>query len=203
MQARSVNPLIKILGWLYVVACGVGLLVGTVLCLGIILTPDERSLPALEFIGPIFVGMALLALIPGLVGGVGLLTGQSWARLLILVVTLPMIFLFPVGTALCAFALWVFWDDEKRYPNAPPTSAPLSVAAPLAAKAQAELSRMGGVLLAMAGVGAGFVIAIAAGYRLNDQQAPAVIDGAFYPAIAALVLVLAAAVALWLRTRRH
>jgi hypothetical protein len=44
---------------------------------------------------------------PSLVGGIGLLRGQPWARALIWVQASLLILLIPVGTALAGYGIWV------------------------------------------------------------------------------------------------
>jgi hypothetical protein len=51
----------------------------------------------------------------------------------------------------------------------------------------------------MAGVAAGFVVAIGAGFRLNHQAAPAVIDAGFFPALLVLATATAMGVIGWRR----
>ncbi|MGH6942575.1 hypothetical protein [Hypericibacter sp.] len=55
----------------------------------------------------------------------------------------------------------------------------------------------GGVLLAMAGVGAGFVIMIGAGFYLSGQPAPSAIVNSLPVAIAVLVAVVIIAAKRW------
>ncbi|MBL8696810.1 MAG: hypothetical protein JNK67_00470 [Alphaproteobacteria bacterium] len=69
-----------------------------------------------------------------------------------------------------------------------------AVRAPIAAPAaapDAAASGRGGVLLAMAGVAAGFVVAIDGGFMITGAPAPVEIAGLFYPALAVLVVALA------------
>ncbi len=183
-------PKIKILGWFYAGLGGLGLLIGLGLCIGLLFDIDPRSLPALEFVGPLFLMLALVSLAPGLIGGVGLIAGQSWARIPVVIASLPLLFFFPIGTAVSLFAFWVLYDDEKQIAAAPPpASTPAPPSGRFKAAVQQEFGRMSGVLLAMAGVGAGFIVVLGAGFHMNHQQAPAFIDASFSPAIVVLVLI--------------
>src|SRR5262252_1434867 len=104
---------IKMLAWIYVALGGVGLLAGSVLCLLLWLAPDVQS-HALQFIGPLFLMSAAVLWIPALLGGLGLLAAQPWARLLIIILSVLCVPVFPIGTALGGFGLWVLLDPEAR-----------------------------------------------------------------------------------------
>jgi hypothetical protein len=189
-------PKLKILGWLYAGLSALVLIIGFGLCIGLLFDPDPRSLPALEFVGPLFLMIALVTAVPGLIGGVGLIIGRSWARIPVVIASLALLFLFPIGTLIAVFAFYVLYDAERHGAPTPPakpapSSAPL--AKPLSAAVQQELGDAGGVLLAMAGVGAGFIVAIGAGFRITEQAAPAPLDSLFYPAIVVLLLVVGVA----------
>ena len=57
---------------------------------------------------PELLGILLAAAaLAGLIGGVGLLRGAGWARLVLLVVSVVYLFDLPFGTALGAYSLWV------------------------------------------------------------------------------------------------
>src|SRR5262245_52370435 len=119
------NGRIRLLAWIYVVACGVSLAIGTVVMIGLLLSRDPRRDSALFFVGPVFLAMALLFLLPGLIGGVGLLRGKAWARTIIVALSFVIILLFPVGTALGGFGLWVLLGRDGariRRPDRPEQS---------------------------------------------------------------------------------
>jgi hypothetical protein len=54
----------------------------------------------------LFIGSILFAVL-GILGGWGLYTGRSWARVLLLVVGIIWLIRFPFGTALGIYTLWV------------------------------------------------------------------------------------------------
>jgi len=61
------------------------------------------------------VALALLPLVSAawdLVGGVGLLKRRRWARILVLIGAVPELFLFPVGTAIGIYTIWVLMQKE-------------------------------------------------------------------------------------------
>lgn len=98
---------IRLLAWIYVATCGISLGIGAVACIGLVLSRDPESRNALLFVGPVFLALAVLFFVPGLIGGLGLLRGKSWARPIIVVLSFLILLAFPVGTALSAFGLWV------------------------------------------------------------------------------------------------
>lgn len=75
---------------------------------------DEIAQKVLSFISislPVFVGF--LAIIK-LVGGIGLLSFQQWARYLIIVVAILGIPNIPIGTLRGVYSLWVLFQDETK-----------------------------------------------------------------------------------------
>lgn len=76
--------------------------------------PEEGDIPimVLKFLGvsiPILIGfMSTL----GLIGGIGLLSLQSWARYLIIVVAALGCLNIPIGTLKGVYSLWVLLQDD-------------------------------------------------------------------------------------------
>lgn len=68
--------------------------------------------------------VALCYPIPGFIGGWGLVHGKPWARGLIMVVSLVLLILFPLGTVLGGYSLWVLFTDT---PDPPPPGRAQSV----------------------------------------------------------------------------
>jgi hypothetical protein len=56
----------------------------------------------------------LFVSIPGIVGGVGLLKRQSWARILVLIVSVLHLFRVPIGTALGIYSIWALTNEETK-----------------------------------------------------------------------------------------
>src|SRR5205823_1512260 len=141
--------------------------------------------------GPLFLMIAAGLLIPALLGSIGLLYAQPWARILVIILSALFVPIFPVGTALGVFGLWMLLDPEARRTCV--TREEVAQADQRAALASRQAlhpsGRYGGLLVAMAGVGAGFVVVIETGFLLSGQPAPAVISHSFYGAIAVLALV--------------
>jgi hypothetical protein len=115
---------IAILGWLFI---GSGILTGliafVVIFIGQIIArspvPFPPDVPAgvPNFITWIMarVGLGMTALAAGTAAaGVGLLQYRSWGRGLTVVMSVFMLFHFPVGTAIAIYAFWVLFSEEGR-----------------------------------------------------------------------------------------
>ena len=103
---------IRLLAWVYLVMCGIALAAGTMVLIGLLLSRDPQRHSALLFVGPLFLAMAVLFFLPGVIGGLGLLHGKAWARSIIIVLSFLILLAFPVGTALGGFGLWVLLGRE-------------------------------------------------------------------------------------------
>ncbi len=63
-------------------------------------------------LGTCFIAVA----IPGLIGGIGLLRGRRWARVLVIVLGALNLLNFPLGTALGIYTLWALLNtDSDQY----------------------------------------------------------------------------------------
>jgi len=66
----------------------------------------------LKIIGTILPSVFILGSLLGLIGGIGLLAYQKWARILVMIVAAIGCFIFPVGTIIGVYSLWVLMQDE-------------------------------------------------------------------------------------------
>lgn len=66
----------------------------------------------LKFFGTFLPSLLILGSILGLVGGIGLLNMQRWARILVMIMAAIGCFVFPVGTIVGVYSLWVLLQDE-------------------------------------------------------------------------------------------
>ncbi|MGE0829782.1 MAG: hypothetical protein AB7O04_10580 [Hyphomonadaceae bacterium] len=102
---------LRLLGWIWIVIGGVGLAASLLICVGILLFAfDPRAGAALGFFGPLSIMLSVVYFIPGLIGGWGLLRANGWSRMIIAIVSLFVLFLFPIGTALAAFSYWAIFS---------------------------------------------------------------------------------------------
>ena len=192
----------RLLAYVYLVMCGAWLAIGIIVCLGLLFSKDPSSGKALEVIGSGFVAISSVYFLPGFLSGIGLLRGKQWARTVLVVLSLLVILLFPVGTALGGFGLWVLLGRDSRQLQAPSPEVeqPKRPSSPGALAPGPGASRHVPLLAVMAGVGALFVIMLGTGFRLTNTPASPISDSMYFGAIG--VLVLLAVVALttnWLR----
>jgi len=66
----------------------------------------------MNFLGAFLPSMLLLLSLAGLIGGIGLLRFQRWARVLVMVMAAIGCFAFPIGTIIGVYSLWVLMQDE-------------------------------------------------------------------------------------------
>ena len=127
---------VRILAILNIVMGSIGLLIGLGLLfmfggIGMLAgiansgDPDAAlALPVMGAIGGIIFVALLIFSAPQIIGGIGLLKGQPWARILMIVVSALGLLSIPIGTALGIYGLWVLLNEETvRLFGAP---APLS-----------------------------------------------------------------------------
>lgn len=70
---------------------------------------EDRFILGIASVIIVFVGV-LSAL--SIVGGWGLLRGKRWARILVLILSFPGLFGFPIGTLISGYTLWALLTDD-------------------------------------------------------------------------------------------
>jgi hypothetical protein len=73
---------------------------------------DEEATVILPAIGIIVGTFLFLLSVPGIIGGIGLLSRKEWARILVLIVSALHLINFPIGTAFGAYSIWVLIQQE-------------------------------------------------------------------------------------------
>ena len=127
---------VRILAILNIVMGGIGLLIGAGMLLmfggigmlaGAANSGDPEAIlafPIMGALGGLIFVVLLIFSAPQIIGGIGLLKGQPWARILMIVVSALGLMSIPIGTALGIYGLWVLLNEETaRMFSAP---APLS-----------------------------------------------------------------------------
>ena len=66
----------------------------------------------MKFLGTFLPAIIVLASILGLIGGIGLLGYNKWARILVMVIAAIGCLNFPLGTLKGVYSLWVLMQDE-------------------------------------------------------------------------------------------
>jgi hypothetical protein len=109
---------VTILGILHIAFGGIFLLVGLAafaVLSGIgVVSGDETALGILGLIGTAGFVFFLTLGLPGIIGGIGLLNYQPWARILVLVIGCLHLFDVPLGTALGIYTIWALTDENTR-----------------------------------------------------------------------------------------
>ena len=60
-----------------------------------------------------WVSLFLLVIsVPGLIGGIGLFMKKSWARILVLIISVLDLLNIPIGTAVAVYTIWVLVQDD-------------------------------------------------------------------------------------------
>jgi len=108
------NTHVKVVGWLWI-ANGVLSILMTIIGLavinwpGVILSLRDSLLASFG---------ALCFFLPGIVAyivsGYGLLNYKSWARILAIILAILNLILFPIGTLIGIYTLWVMFNDETK-----------------------------------------------------------------------------------------
>jgi hypothetical protein len=106
---------VRIVAWLRIVYSGIGFLVAAAFFLpvGGLLAWLFGPLGALlgSFLGIVLAILGIGAL-PGLLAGWGMLSYRPWARILNIVICFFDLFIFPMGTALAVYSLWVLFHPD-------------------------------------------------------------------------------------------
>jgi hypothetical protein len=116
MTKRDFHTHVTILGWINIAASGLFIGIGVFgffFLVGLSATVgDPEATKILSFVGCAGVAFLTTLSLPGLLAGYGLLTRQSWARILGIIVAILDLFNVPIGTAIGIYALWVLTEDE-------------------------------------------------------------------------------------------
>jgi hypothetical protein len=125
---------VKVLAVLHLAMGAIGVVGACVLMLlfggaagiiGSIGDPDARiALPILGITGMALVGVVLVRSLPGVVIGIGLLRFRPWARIGGIVLSILDLVLFPFGTVLGVYGLWVLFSTDAARLFGPGVQAP-------------------------------------------------------------------------------
>ncbi|MGD8806860.1 MAG: hypothetical protein PVH65_13460 [Chloroflexota bacterium] len=83
-----------------------------VLVAGGMISGDADAMAITTIVGLVIAGFLLVTALPGIVGGLGLLKGMNWARVLVIFLAVLDLIDFPIGTAVGAYTLWVLLNGE-------------------------------------------------------------------------------------------
>jgi len=107
-----------ILAWLHLAASGLALLIGVFIFLllsGIgLAVHDPEARPVLLIVATAVCGFLILASLPGLVAGYGLLQRRPWGRVWAIISGALHLFNIPIGTLLAVYTFWVLANPESE-----------------------------------------------------------------------------------------
>ena len=107
---------ITAIGWLYIIFNVLGIIgaifIFTLLTSIGIASGEEDAMTILAIVGTAIGFFLLIVSLPGIIGGVGLLKKQNWARILVLVLGFLNLLNIPFGTALGIYTIWALLNDE-------------------------------------------------------------------------------------------
>ena len=119
MSPEDSETHVKLVAWLHIGLSILGLCVAALVFLVFVVigllfaVGDEPAAMGIVAVVGTFAGVFLLLLsAPGLVGGIGLLKRQDWARLLVLILSVLHLFNVPIGTAVGVYSLWALTRQE-------------------------------------------------------------------------------------------
>lgn len=109
---------IQIVAWLHIVYGAFGVLLalmvgGLIGGIGLFM-PDAVSGGIMAAVATFVAGFIALLSVPSLVAGWGLLARKSWARILVIILSVLNLFNVPVGTIVGAYSLWVMMQNETK-----------------------------------------------------------------------------------------
>jgi hypothetical protein len=108
---------ITVLGALYIAFGAMQVLAAIIIFTAVvgggILSCDEGAIAITSAIGSALASFLILLAAPGIIGGIGLLRGRRWARILVLILGCLNLFNIPFGTALGIYTIWVLIDDRS------------------------------------------------------------------------------------------
>ena len=73
---------------------------------------DAEAMLVTGIVGPAVSLFLFLLAVPSIVGGIGLLKGKSWARILVLILGIFSLIDFPIGTIIGLYTLWVLLNQD-------------------------------------------------------------------------------------------
>jgi len=124
MDAQNLDNHKKVLGIIYIVTASLTIVAALFIraIMSIVfefalqeVEPDERRIAEFFLSLGAFLPAVLIIFsgIPTMIAGIGLVTRQSWAVLLSLIMGCLKLFSIPIGTAIGIYAIWIYAEDQK------------------------------------------------------------------------------------------
>jgi phage shock protein PspC (stress-responsive transcriptional regulator) len=117
-QGHNMAEHVKVLGILYIAFSALGLILAFLAFVAItgggLISGDDTAITVTSIVGTSVAGILVLVSAPGIIGGMGLLKKQPWARVLVLVLGIINLINIPFGTALGIYTIWVLTNKETE-----------------------------------------------------------------------------------------
>lgn len=88
------------------------MIAGVAIVGGGLISGDSVALSVTSVVGPAVTLFLVVWPLLGTIGGIGLLMGKPWARILVLVLAVLDLFHLPIGTIIGIYTIWVLLNDE-------------------------------------------------------------------------------------------
>ncbi len=109
---------VTLVGALHIGMAILGLLVAAIVFVatvgGGMISGDPEAMRITALVGTLVSGFLGILFLPGLIGGIGLLRRWSWARILVMVVSIFDLLVIPLGTVLGIYSLWVLMNNQTE-----------------------------------------------------------------------------------------
>ena len=111
LSRKDFGTHLAVVGWLQIVNSLLGIVAGlfaATLILGVgVVTEDAVALRIMSVTAASIGGLLFILGVPGLVAGIGLLRRTSWSRVMALVLSVFELVVFPIGTLLAIYTVFV------------------------------------------------------------------------------------------------
>ena len=111
LSKKDFGTHVAVVGWLQIANGLLGLLLGALAATLIVglaaITDIGRVLRTMTLTAAVIGGLMVILSVPGIVAGIGLLRRASWSRVMALVLSAFELVLFPFGTVLAAYTIFV------------------------------------------------------------------------------------------------
>lgn len=88
------------------------MIAGVAIVGGGLISGDSVALSVTSIVGPAVALFLVVLPALGTIGGIGLLMGKPWARILVLILAVLDLFQLPIGTIIGIYTIWVLLHDE-------------------------------------------------------------------------------------------
>ncbi len=116
MERNTMEQHIKILGIIYIVYSAFFLIAAWIVFITLagagVISGDEEAMAITAIVATAISVFFIITALPGLIGGIGLLKYQPWARWLVLILGFIKLLNVPIGTVLGAYTIWSLMNED-------------------------------------------------------------------------------------------